>query len=39
MAKLVAADVEAVTVSNCGHFVPEECPDELVQRILLMANR
>jgi pimeloyl-ACP methyl ester carboxylesterase len=39
MVRLVAADVEAVTLSDCGHFVPEERPDEVVQRILLMANR
>ena len=39
MVKLVAADVEAVTLSECGHFVPEECPDEVVRRVLVMVNR
>jgi pimeloyl-ACP methyl ester carboxylesterase len=39
MVKLVAADVEAVTLSDCGHFVPEEYPDEVVRRIFVMANR
>jgi pimeloyl-ACP methyl ester carboxylesterase len=33
MVALVAANVRGVVVSNCGHFVPEEQPQELVELI------
>jgi pimeloyl-ACP methyl ester carboxylesterase len=36
---LVAAHVEAHTLADCGPFVPEECPDELVQHILSLAKQ
>jgi pimeloyl-ACP methyl ester carboxylesterase len=35
---LVAAHVESHTLDDCGHFVPEECPTELVQYILALAQ-
>ena len=38
MVKLVASYVEEVTISDCGHFVPEERPDEIVRRILAIAE-
>ncbi len=31
--KLVAEDVEGGVVPDCGHFLPEECPDEVVRHI------
>lgn len=34
MLKLVAEHVEDVTLPECGHFVPEESPDEIVRRVL-----
>jgi pimeloyl-ACP methyl ester carboxylesterase len=34
MARQVAENVEAVTLFDCGHFVPEERPDEVVQAVL-----
>ena len=34
MVKLVAENVEPVTLEDCGHFVPEESPDAIVQRVL-----
>ncbi len=37
--KLVAARVEAHTIADCGHFVPEECPTELVQHILALVEK
>jgi pimeloyl-ACP methyl ester carboxylesterase len=33
MVALVASNVRGVVVSNCGHFVPEEQPQELVKLI------
>jgi pimeloyl-ACP methyl ester carboxylesterase len=40
--KLVAEDVEGGVVPDCGHFLPEECPDEVVHHIKALeasANR
>jgi pimeloyl-ACP methyl ester carboxylesterase len=37
MVKMVAEDVEVVTLPDCGHFLPEECPDEVAHRIILVA--
>jgi hypothetical protein len=31
--------VEAFTTPDCGHFVPEECPDVVVQHILAAAAK
>jgi pimeloyl-ACP methyl ester carboxylesterase len=39
MVRLVAENVEAVTLEDCGHFVPEECPDEIVQRVLKIVRK
>jgi len=39
MVKLVAENVEAVTLEDCGHFVPEESPDEIVQRVLRIVRK
>jgi hypothetical protein len=33
MVRLVAADVEALTPEECGQFLPEECPDEVIRRV------
>ncbi len=33
----VASDVEAVLLADCGHFVPEECPEAVVERVLAMV--
>jgi len=27
----LAADVQGVVLDDCGHFLPEECPDEFVR--------
>jgi pimeloyl-ACP methyl ester carboxylesterase len=35
---LLAAHVDAYTIAGCGHFVPEECPKELVQHILTLVK-
>src|SRR5580700_872912 len=37
MVRQVAENVEAVTLFDCGHFVPEERPDEVVQTVLKMV--
>jgi pimeloyl-ACP methyl ester carboxylesterase len=39
MVKLVAENVEAVKLEDCGHFVPEESPDEIVQRVLKIVRK
>jgi pimeloyl-ACP methyl ester carboxylesterase len=39
MVKMVAEHVEVVTLPDCGHFLPEECPDEVVHQILAVAAR
>ena len=39
MAKLVAENVEANLLSDCGHFVQEECPDAVVKAVLGMAAK
>jgi pimeloyl-ACP methyl ester carboxylesterase len=38
MVKLVAEHVEVVTLPDYGHFLPEECPDEVARRILAAAK-
>lgn len=39
MAGLVAENVEAHTLSESGHFLPEECPDEVVRHVLALCHR
>lgn len=37
MTRLIADNVTAVTLSDAGHFVPEECPDEIIRRVCAAA--
>jgi pimeloyl-ACP methyl ester carboxylesterase len=37
--KLVAEHVEAVTIPDCGHYIPEECPDVIVKHILAVVGK
>lgn len=37
MLKMIAHNVVAETVVDCGHFVPEECPAVVVKHILALA--
>ena len=37
MVKMIAENVDAHTISDCGHFVPEERPDVVIEHILAMA--
>jgi len=37
MVKMVAEHVDVVTLPDFGHFLPEECPDEVARRILAVA--
>ena len=39
MVEMVAETVDGDVLSECGHFVPEEQPDEIVRRIQAMANK
>ena len=38
MVEMVAENVRAHTLPDCGHFVPEECPQAVVEQILAMAR-
>ena len=38
MVRKVAENVEALTLSDCGHFVPEERPDVVVDHVLALAR-
>jgi pimeloyl-ACP methyl ester carboxylesterase len=38
MVKMVAENVEGRVIADCGHFVPEERPEEIVRHILAMTN-
>jgi pimeloyl-ACP methyl ester carboxylesterase len=39
MVKMVAEDVEGRVIADCGHFVPEERPEEIVRDILAMTKK
>jgi pimeloyl-ACP methyl ester carboxylesterase len=39
MVKMVAEHVDVVILPDCGHFLPEECPGEVVRQILDVAAR
>jgi len=39
MVRMVAEHVEVVILPDCGHFLPEECPDEVARRILAVATK
>jgi pimeloyl-ACP methyl ester carboxylesterase len=37
--KLVAESATGEVIANCGHFIPEERPDEVVRHVLKMTGR
>jgi pimeloyl-ACP methyl ester carboxylesterase len=37
--KVVAQHVEDYLIPNCGHFMPEECPDEIISHIAAMTAK
>jgi pimeloyl-ACP methyl ester carboxylesterase len=39
MVKLVAKDVEGDLIIDCGHFLPEERPEEVVRHVLALSER
>ena len=39
MASLVAETIDRHVLKQCGHFVPQECPDEIVRQIIAMTNK
>jgi pimeloyl-ACP methyl ester carboxylesterase len=39
MVRMVAQRVEGGVVVDCGHFIPEEKPDEIVRRVLAMTGK
>jgi pimeloyl-ACP methyl ester carboxylesterase len=39
MVKLVAENVEGRVIADCGHFVPEERPEEIVRHVLAMTKK
>jgi pimeloyl-ACP methyl ester carboxylesterase len=39
MVKMVAENVEGRVIADCGHFVPEERPEEIVRQVLTMTKK
>ena len=39
MVKMVAKHAEGGVVPNCGHFIPEECPEVVVNQILALTGK
>lgn len=39
MVERVAETVSGGSVPDCGHFLPEECPDEIVRQIVTMTTQ
>jgi pimeloyl-ACP methyl ester carboxylesterase len=39
MVKMVAENVEGELIADCGHFVPEERPEEIVRHLLAMTEK
>ena len=39
MVKMVAENVEGGLIADCGHFVPEERPEEIVRHVLAMTKK
>lgn len=39
MVKLVAKNVTAQTLPDSGHFMPEECPDEITKQVLSLTAK
>lgn len=39
MVELVAKTVDSHVIADCGHFVPEERPEEVVRHVLTMTNK
>lgn len=38
MVEMVAENVDGGSIADCGHFVPEERPDEIVRQVLAMTK-
>ena len=39
MVEMVAENVDGGSIADCGHFVPEERPDEIVRHVLAMTKK
>ncbi len=39
MVEMVAANVDGGSIADCGHFVPEERPDEILRHVLAMTKK
>jgi pimeloyl-ACP methyl ester carboxylesterase len=39
MVKMVAESVEGGVIADCGHFVPEERPEEIVRHVMAMRKK
>ena len=39
MVAMVAENVNGISVPDCGHFLPEECPDEIVRQIYAITGK
>jgi pimeloyl-ACP methyl ester carboxylesterase len=39
MVETVAQNVDGGSIADCGHFVPEERPDEILRHVLAMTKK
>lgn len=39
MVEMVAENVEGGSIADCGHFVPEERPDEILRHVLAITKK
>lgn len=39
MVKMVAENITGGVVASCGHFIPEERPDEVVRHVRAMMTK
>jgi len=39
MVEMVAENVDGGSIADCGHFVPEERPDEIVRHVLAITKK
>ena len=39
MVRTVAADAESRPLSGCGHLLPEECPEAVIEQVLALAAK
>ena len=36
---MVASNVQSKVIPSCGHFIPEECPEVVVEQVRILSKR